>query len=155
MNTLYDFKVGDKESYTMTMVDADVVLYACMTGDFNPIHIDDAYAEKGPYGQRVVHDMLVAGLISTVLGTKMPGPGSSCIQNTLEFLAPVYIGDTVTASVQVISRDMGQNQMTLSTQCVKDNGTVVIKGHALMRFLEHGVRLNSTMKKIYKAVENA
>lgn len=147
MKTIYDIKIGDKESYSKTMTDADVVLYSCMTGDFNPEYINDAFAKKGIYGQRIVQDMLVAGLILTIIGTRLPGPGNRCIRQTLDFLKPVYIGDTITASVQVTECYIDSKQIVLSAQCVNQDMQVVICGEVLIDMTEKSVHVSSTIKK--------
>src|SRR5512147_836967 len=96
-----DLSVGLAASYAKTITDADIVLFAGVSGDTNPVHLDQTFAEKTPFKTRIAHGMLSAGFISTVLGTKLPGPGAIYMSQTLKFKAPVKIGDTVVATCTV------------------------------------------------------
>ncbi len=123
-------KAGDKASFSKTVTETDVVLYAGITGDFNPAHINDVEAKKGVFGARVAHGMLSAGFISTVLGTILPGPGTIYLGQELRFTKPVFIGDTVTASVTVLEINSEKNRMKLETIVTNQNGEAVITGTA-------------------------
>lgn len=126
---LEDLEVGMSASYAKTITEADILLFAGISGDDNPIHINADYAANSFFGQRVAHGMLSASLISGVLGTRLPGPGAIYIDQTLKFTAPVHIGDTVTASATVIEIDQERRRVKLETVCtVKDK--VVAKGVA-------------------------
>ncbi len=126
---LEDLTVGMSAAYAKTITEADVVLFAGVTGDDNPVHINAEYAATTRFGQRIAHGMLSAGLISAVLGTRLPGPGAIYIDQQLSFTAPVHIGDTVTATATVIEIDTERRRVKLETICmVKDK--VVAKGVA-------------------------
>ncbi len=126
---LEDLSVGMSASYAKTITEADVVLFAGITGDDNPVHINAEYAAGTMFEKRIVHGMFSAGLISAVLGTRMPGPGAIYIDQQLSFKAPVYIGDTVTATATVLEIDTARRRVKLETLCrVKDK--VVAQGVA-------------------------
>lgn len=122
-----DLKVGQSETFTKTVSERDIRQFADVTGDVNPVHLDEAYAATTRFKTRIAHGMLGAGFISAVIGTKMPGPGTIYLGQTLKFLAPVKIGDTVVAKVEVAA--ISGKRVTLKTTCqVAD--TVVIDGEA-------------------------
>ena len=123
-------KVGDSASHTKTFSEEDVILYARVTGDCNSVHLDEEYASKTIFRGRVVHGMLTAGLISTVLGTKLPGLGTIYLSQSLKFLAPVRIGDTVTASVKVVEVNEQKRKVRLETVCTNQAGKEVVTGEA-------------------------
>ncbi|WP_415913019.1 MaoC family dehydratase [Neptuniibacter sp. QD37_11] len=100
-----ELEVGMTDSFAKTVTDADVSLFAGLSGDTNPVHINDEYASTTPFKKRIVHGMFSAALISTVAGTRLPGPGAIYIDQSIEFKAPVFIGDTVVASLTVSSID--------------------------------------------------
>ena len=125
--------LGDRAERTRTFTEADVVEYAELSGDLNPIHLDDEYAAKSRFGRRIVHGFLTAGMISALLGTQLPGIGSIYVAQTFKFLAPVYIGDTVTASVEVTAIREDKRLITLRTDCVNAEGTLVLTGEATIK----------------------
>ncbi len=100
--TIDELKIGDKAQFTKTISEADIYLYAGVTGDFNPAHINEEYAKETHFKTRIAHGMLIAGFISTVIGNQLPGPGTIYLKQELEFLGPVRIGDTITAEVEVV-----------------------------------------------------
>lgn len=124
------FTEGDTASVTRTIGAADVEAYAEITGDTNPVHLDEEYARTTRFGRRIAHGMLSAGLISAVLANKLPGPGTIYLGQTLKFTAPVYLGDTITATVTVTAYDPDKRRMTLATVCINQNGDEVITGEA-------------------------
>ena len=128
--TIGEMKIGDSASFTKTVTETDIYLYAGVSGDFNPAHINQVEAEKGMFGRRIAHGMLSAGFISTVLGTQLPGPGTIYMGQELRFTKPVYIGDTITATVTVAEMIPEKNRVKLETVCTNQNGDVVIKGIA-------------------------
>ena len=130
--TIQEINVGDGASFAKTVSETDIYLYAGITGDFNPAHIDECHASQTVFKTRIAHGMLVAGLISTVLGTRFPGPGTIYIRQELFFLAPVRIGDTITASVEVIETRPGENRIRLKTVCKNQEGIVVLDGEAVV-----------------------
>jgi 3-hydroxybutyryl-CoA dehydratase len=128
--TIDELNLGDKAEFTKTISESDVYLYAGVTGDFNPAHINQPYAEKTFFKTRIVHGMLVAGFISTILGTQLPGPGTIYIRQTLKFNAPVHFGDTITASVEVDEIVSDKNRIRLKTVCKNQNDEIVLDGEA-------------------------
>lgn len=129
-----DPKVGERDSFTKTVTESDVSTFAGLIGDFNPIHVDAEYARKSRFGRRVAHGMFAGGLISAVLGNKLPGPGSIYLNQQLEFLAPVFIGDTITAVVEVISWRPDKHIVTLKTDCYNQEDKQVVTGKAVLLF---------------------
>ena len=127
-------ELGASASLTKTVSDDDVVAFAEVSGDRNPVHLDDAYAAQTRFGERIAHGMLSAGFISAVLGTKLPGPGAVYLSQTLKFRAPVTIGDEITATATVVSVKEGKPIFTLETVCTNQNGEKVLEGEAVILF---------------------
>jgi len=130
--TMDELKVGDKAEFSKTIAESDVYLYAGITGDLNPAHINEEYASSTFFKTRIVHGMLLGGLISAVLGNKLPGPGTVYIRQEINFLAPVKIGDTVTALVEVMELMDKEKRVRLKTWCVNQDGTTVLDGEAVV-----------------------
>ena len=128
-----DIKIGAEASFAKTITEGDVVLYAGITGDFNPIHIDAEYARQSMFKERIAHGMLVSGLISAVLGTQLPGPNSIYLGQELKFTAPVKIGDTVTAVITVTDKRDDKRIITLKTTVSNQRGEVVVDGSAVVK----------------------
>ena len=126
---LEDLEVGMTAIHSKTVKEADVVLFAGISGDINPVHLDNDYAKDTMFKGRIAHGMLTASFISTVLGTKLPGPGCIYISQNLKFRAPVRIGDTVRARVTVTAVDREKGRVSLETVCTVGD-TVVISGDA-------------------------
>ena len=125
-------KVGDAATFTKTIGESDVYLYAGITGDLNPAHIDQVASENTPFRGRIAHGMLSAGLISAVLGMQLPGPGTIYMSQNLRFTAPVRIGDTVTAKVEIVELIAEKNRVKLATTCTNQEGSLVLEGEALV-----------------------
>ena len=129
---LDDLEIGMSACYSRTITDADVVNFAGVSGDTNPIHLDEEFARATHFGTRIAHVMLYAGYLYTILGTKLPGPGSVYIDQRLRFTAPVKVGETVVARVVVRHIDTKTARVTLETTCkVKDR--VVVEGEAILK----------------------
>ncbi|MFZ5916347.1 MAG: MaoC family dehydratase [Chloroflexota bacterium] len=126
------FQIGERASFTKTVTEADVTTFAGLIGDFNPLHVDAEYARKSRFGQRVAHGMFTAGLISAVLGNKLPGPGAIYLSQQIEFLAPVFIGDTITAAVEVVSWRSDKRIITLKTDAFNQTEKQVVTGKAVL-----------------------
>ena len=124
-----DLSVGQSASMGKTITEADILMFAAVSGDTNPVHLNAEYAAGTMFKQRIAHGMLSAGLISAVLGTQLPGPGTIYLAQSLKFRAPVKIGDTVTATVTVASLDAEKKRATLTTVCTV-GGKPVIEGEA-------------------------
>jgi 3-hydroxybutyryl-CoA dehydratase len=125
-------KIGDSAEFTKTIGESDVYLYAGLTGDLNPAHINEAHAEKTFFKTRIAHGMLPAGFISGVLGMQLPGPGTIYVKQELSFLAPVRIGDTITARAEVVEIIADKNRVRMKTTCANQDGKVVLDGEAIV-----------------------
>lgn len=130
--TVSQMKIGDSAEFTKTVTEFDIYQFAGITGDFNPAHVNEEYAKNTMFKTRIAHGMLSAGFISTVLGTKLPGPGVIYLKQDIVFLAPVKIGDTVTARVEVKELIPDKNRVVLRTQCINQDGKELIDGEAVM-----------------------
>ena len=128
MKEYQEIKTGDRASVSKTLTEADVYGFAGICGDFNPVHVDETAAARTPFGRRICHGMLSASFISTVLGMYLPGPGSIYLEQNVKFVAPVYIGDTVSACATV-SRVEG-DIVTLDTAVYNQDQKAVITGSA-------------------------
>ena len=137
--TLDELSIGDAAEMAKTVAESDVTLFAGITGDFNPVHIDAVAAEKSRFGGRVAHGMLSAGFISAVLGMRLPGPGSIYLSQSLRFTKPVRIGDTITARVEVVEVVAAKRRVRLATTCSNQKGETVVEGEAVV-MVEFGNR---------------
>ena len=126
------FEVGMKGQTSKTITETDVILFSGISTDINPVHINEEAAKQGMFGKRIAHGILVSGLISAVLANKVPGPGTIYMGQDLKFLAPVYIGDTITAECEIIELIPEKKRIRLKTTCVNQDGKVVIDGSALV-----------------------
>ncbi|MBN1180520.1 MAG: MaoC family dehydratase [Anaerolineae bacterium] len=127
-----DFQLGQQASLEKTITEADVNTFAALIGDFNPVHVDAEFAAHSRFGRRIAHGAFTGGLISAVLGTQLPGPGSIYLSQSLKFLAPVYLDDTITATVEVTAWRPDKRIITLKTDCHKQDGTQVATGEAVL-----------------------
>lgn len=125
-------KIGDKASRTKTVTEADILAFAQASGDTNPVHLDDDYAATTRFGRRIAHGMLTASVISAILGNDLPGPGTVYMSQSLAFKAPVFIGDVVTATVEVIAYREQRRIATFHTTCTNQDGTLVLDGEAVV-----------------------
>ncbi len=130
--TIDQINVGDSAEFAKTVTESDIYQYAGVTGDFNPAHINEQYASGTFFKKRIAHGMLSAGFISTVLGNQLPGPGAIYVKQDLNFLAPVYIGDTITAIVEVTEVITDKNRIMLKTRCINQDGIEIIDGNAVL-----------------------
>jgi 3-hydroxybutyryl-CoA dehydratase len=126
---LEELTVGKTAQFAKTVTEADVTLFAGVTGDFNPVHVDAVAAAKTRFGGRIAHGMLSAGLISAAIANRLPGPGSIYLGQTLRFTLPVRIGDTITATITV-SEILTKRRVKLTTICTNQNGETVLDGEA-------------------------
>lgn len=125
---------GDSASISKQITEEDVKLYSNLSLDTNPVHLDPEYASRTRFGRQVAHGLYVAGLISAVIGTKLPGPGAIYANQTLKFLRPVYLGDTVTATATIATYDRDRGKMVLQTICKNQGGEDVLAGEAEIRY---------------------
>ena len=135
--TIQEMKIGDSASTAKTISEADVYLFAGITGDLNPAHINEEASKKTAFGGRIAHGILSAGLISAVLAMKLPGPGTIYLGQELKFTKPVRFGDTVTATATVSEIVAEKNIVKLETICTNQRGEVVIKGMATVMPPKH------------------
>lgn len=126
------FRVGQRASMRKTITEADVVLFGCVTGDQNPVHTDEIAASESRFGRRIAHGMLAAGLISAVLGMRLPGPGAVYLKQTLSFRKPIYINDTVTTTVEIAAIRADKPILTLTTTVTNQAGEVCVDGESLV-----------------------
>ncbi|HEY0547804.1 MAG TPA: MaoC family dehydratase [Pyrinomonadaceae bacterium] len=125
-------QVGETASLSKTITDDDIHAFADLVGDHNPVHLDDSYAKGTRFGRRIAHGMLSASLISALLANKLPGEGTVYLSQTLQFVAPVFPGDTVTARVTVMKVREDKPIVTLETVCVNQNEETLINGEAVV-----------------------
>src|SRR5512145_2953765 len=125
------YKVGDSAEMTKVFTEEDIYLFAGITGYRNPMHISKDFAAKSRFGERIAHGILTAGLISAVIGMKLPGPGCLYVSQTLNFLAPVRIGDEITARAEVVEM-ISEKRMRLRTQCFNQRKEMVLDGEAMI-----------------------
>jgi len=128
---LEDLSVGQSADLVRTVGEADIIAFAAVTGDNNPVHLDADYAATTNFGERIAHGMLSAGYISAVIGTTLPGPGAIYLSQSLRFKRPVKIGDEVTARATITEIDDAKARVTLATVCLV-NGKPVVEGEALI-----------------------
>ena len=128
---LDDLTIGQRQESQNTVTEKDIELFAEVSGDDNPLHMDETYAVTTMFKSRIAHGMLSAGYISALLGTKLPGPGAIYMSQSLKFRAPVRIGDTVVSSVEVSDIDERRGRVTLACSCEVD-GKVVVSGDAMV-----------------------
>lgn len=127
--SLVDVRVGERASFSKTISEVDIVMFAGICGDFNPIHIDREFAKNSFFKERVAHGMLTGSLLSTVVA-ELIGSGGIYVSQSLKFTAPVKIGDTITASAEVVEK-AEKNQLRMKTTCVNQNEKIVIEGEAV------------------------
>ena len=127
-------ELGATASVTKQVTEMDIVAFAQLSGDVNPVHLNDAYAAQTRFKKRIAHGMLSAGLVSAVLGTKLPGPGTVYLSQNLKFRAPVQVGDEVKATATVVAQKEGKPIYTLETICTNQDGVVVLEGEAVILY---------------------
>lgn len=127
---------GSRASFSRTIMEVDVTSLMGISGDLNPLHIDAEFARQTRYGRRTAPPMLAVGLIHAVLNTRLPGPGAVCLSQQIEYLSPIFIGDTITAQVEVIAWQPEKHLITLRTTCSNQDARQVITGQAVMMFLK-------------------
>ena len=132
--TFSDLRIGQTASLQKTFSEADVTLFAGVSLDVNPIHMSKGAAKNSLFGKRIVHGMLTASLISAVLGIQLPGPGTIYLGQDLKFMAPVFLGDDITATVEIVELREDKKIVKLNTTCVNQDGKTVISGLATVKF---------------------
>ena len=130
--TIDQLNIGEKASFTKQITESDVLRFAELTGDKNPIHLDQEYAHQTRFKQRIVHGMLTASLISVAISTHLPGPGNIYVSQSLEFKAPVKLGNIIQAEVEVIEKIFEKNRIRLRMVCRNQDRTAAIDGEAVV-----------------------
>jgi 3-hydroxybutyryl-CoA dehydratase len=133
MSIFNSIKIGDSAYDTKIILDENVKIFAEITGDLNPIHVDDEYAKKSIFKRKIAHGAYVTSFFSNILGTKLPGEGTIYMQQDSKFMRPVFIGDTITLTVTVEEIFPEKLRIKLSTTATNQDGVLVIKGHALVQ----------------------
>jgi 3-hydroxybutyryl-CoA dehydratase len=133
-NTMPTLSLGDTVTRSQTITDEIIRNFAMLTDDTNPVHLDDEYAATTRFGRRIAHGMIAAGIISATLANDLPGPGTVYLSQTLNFTAPVYPADTITATIEVKSLHASKPIATLITTCSNQNGVVVLEGEAVVLY---------------------
>ncbi len=128
--SIHELKIGDSAQIIKTITEADIELFAEATGDFNPVHLDAVYAEKTMFKGRIAHGLFSVGFFSTILGNILPGYGTIYLSQEVKFLAPVRIGDTITAKVDVLELIPEKNRAKFKTSCTNQDGKLVVDGIA-------------------------
>jgi 3-hydroxybutyryl-CoA dehydratase len=131
-HTLEQLQVGDAAESSKTVTETDVALFAAISGDFNPLHMDAEYAAKSRFGARVAHGPLTLALCAGLLGTRLPGLGTIAVSNHIDYRRPVYIGDTVTTRVEVAELDTERGRATMALTWTNQKGDVVADGEAVV-----------------------
>jgi 3-hydroxybutyryl-CoA dehydratase len=127
---IHELNIGDSAQISKKITETDIADFARVTGDFNPVHLDQAYAEKTTFKGRIAHGLLSVGLLSNILGNILPGHGTIYLSQEVKFLAPVRIGDTITAKVEVLELNTEKNRVKFRTSCTNQDGKVVVDGVA-------------------------
>lgn len=128
--TFDELKIGQTAVYEKTLTEDDLVLFAAVSGDVNPVHLDAGFASNTVFRERIAHGMYTGGLISAALAMKLPGPGTIYLGQTLKFERPVKLGDTITVSLKVLEKTAGKNFVTLDTTATNQHGKTVVSGTA-------------------------
>ncbi len=126
------FTVGQKASFSKQITERDVVTFAEISGDKNPLHLDAAYAKQTRFGARIAHGAFTFALISAALGTELPGPGTVYMSQSLKFIKPVYLDDTITATVEITALRADKGIVTLKTECANQRGEKIAEGEAVV-----------------------
>lgn len=134
LKPITDFEVGMKNTFTKTITEADVLLFGGVCGDLNPIHFNEEYAKTTMYGRRIVHGAIVGGLLSAA-GAELTGQGSVYVKDERFFAAPVYIGDTISATVEVADMNLEKKNMHLKATCTNQKGETVLTGRITIKFI--------------------
>jgi acyl dehydratase len=128
--TINEIAIGETASFTKTITETDVYLFAEIVGDLNPLHVNEEYAKQSRFGRRLVHGALTSSLVSSVLGTMLPGLGTILVETWQRFRRPVYFGDTITATVEAIEKLEGKNIVVFKCTWTNQEGDVVTEGEA-------------------------
>jgi 3-hydroxybutyryl-CoA dehydratase len=132
-HTIDDLEIGQAAEFSKTVTETDVSFFSAISGDFNPLHVDVEYAAKSRFGARVAHGPLTLALSAGLLGMQLPGLGTIAVTNHIEYLKPVYIGDTITSRVEVVDLDRDANRATMGLGWRNQSGELVAEGYAVVK----------------------
>ncbi|SES25124.1 MaoC family dehydratase [Psychrobacillus sp. OK032] len=138
---MMNFFVGQTASFSRTVTETDIVMFAGISGDYNPVHVDKEFAGGTRFGQQIAHGLLTTSFLSRLLGMELPGQGSVYLEQSLKFKKPVFIGDTVTVSAEILDIDQKRGIIHLETICRKQDDTVVLTGEAKMMMPKEGAKI--------------
>jgi acyl dehydratase len=141
--TFDELAIGQTAEYSKTLSEADMILFAAVSGDINPLHLDAEYASTTMFRERIAHGMYTGGLISAALAMKLPGPGTVYLGQNMEFKRPVKLGDTITVHLEVLEKVAGKNIVTLSTTATNQEGKPVVTGTATIMAPTEKVRIEA------------
>lgn len=130
--TVHQVQIGEKATMSKTITETDAYLFAALTGSTNPLYLDEVYASKTKFGRRVVPELLVASMLPATQGNFLPGEGNLHLKQHLEWHKPVFIGDTITAEIEIIGKDIEKNRVFIRNTCRNQNGEVVVTGQAVV-----------------------
>ncbi len=131
-----DIRVSDKVTLSKTITDEDVKAFAAVSGDYNPLHMEEGFARETPFQRRVVHGMLVASYVSTLIGTRLPGPGALWTRQDFRWIAPVFLGDTLDITLEVVHKSEGTHALSISVNAINQNGKTVMEGEGSVMLVE-------------------
>jgi 3-hydroxybutyryl-CoA dehydratase len=131
-----DLSIGQSAEVTHTVTEDDIKTFGDLSGDYNPVHFDEDWAKTTMFKGRIAHGLLTAAYISTAIGMKLPGPGTIYMGQSMKFLGPVRIGDTITARVEIIDLNDEKERVTLKTTCTNQMGKVVLDGEAMITIMK-------------------
>ena len=131
-----DLKIGQSAEVVHTVTEEDIQTFGDLSGDYNPLHFDEEWAKTTMFEGRIAHGLLTAAFISTAIGMHLPGPGTIYMSQSMKFLGPVRIGDTITARVEVSNLNDEKRRITLTTTCVNQDGKTVLEGEALVTLMK-------------------
>ena len=131
-----DIKMGQSAEVVHKVTEEDVKTFGDLSGDYNPVHFNEEWAKKTMFEGRIAHGILTAAYISTAIGMHLPGPGTVYMSQSMRFLGPVRIGDTITARVEVVKLNDEKQRVTLQTTCTNQDGNVVLDGEALVTLMK-------------------
>ncbi|MBY8997112.1 MAG: MaoC family dehydratase [Candidatus Thorarchaeota archaeon] len=130
-----DLSIGQSAEVTHTVTEEDIKTFGDLSGDYNPLHFDEEWAKTTMFKGRIAHGLLTAAYISTAIGMKLPGPGTIYMGQSMKFLGPARIGDTITARVEIIDLNDENERITLKTMCTNQDGKLILDGEAMIKVM--------------------
>jgi 3-hydroxybutyryl-CoA dehydratase len=131
-----DLSLGQSAEVVHTVTEEDIKTFGDLSGDYNPVHFDEEWAKTTMFKGRIAHGILTASFISTAIGMKLPGPGTIYLKQSMKFLGPVRIGDTITARVEIIELNDEKERVTLKTTCANQDEKIVLDGEAMIQLMK-------------------